>query len=505
MIKNIKFSTLLILCVLLSTSCKKWLELKPVDGKVREDYWQTQEQLKASVIGCYVAAANTTLVTDLFDWGELRADMISTTASTTAEEIQYASANILATSSLTQWNTVYAVINNCNTVIQYGPLVLQNDPTLTQAQLNAYLAEARGLRALMYFYLVKTFGEAPLQLAATSTDGSIQLLAKSSRTDILNQVVADLTFAEQNAALNYGTDPRQNKGRLTRYAMEAMQADVYLWMAGTDHPEYYTNCIAACDKIINSGNFGLIDGTKQTDWYTTLFFNGNSNESIFEIQFDAQSLNPFYAMFADPSKKRFLSAQTNMDQVYTLDPVDPVNVKDIRGDLGSVRASDNVIWKFVGTPSSSAVRATTASYAHWFVYRYADILLLKAEACAWAGRGQDALDLITTIRNRAHALPGTLQNPSVSDPEGITEYVLAERAREFAFEGKRWFDVLRCAKRDNYSHINLIAAIVGTNIAAGGKGNLIQAKYADVRSHYLPINIAELNADPNLVQNPFYQ
>src|SRR5476651_1161995 len=179
MIKNIKFSTILILCVLLSTSCKKWLELKPVDGKVREDYWQTQEQLKASVIGCYVAAANTTLVTDLFDWGELRADMISTTASTTAEEIQYASANILATSSLTQWNTVYAVINNCNTVIQYGPLVLQNDPTLTQAQLNAYLAEARGLRALMYFYLVKTFGEAPLQLAATSTDGSIQLLAKS--------------------------------------------------------------------------------------------------------------------------------------------------------------------------------------------------------------------------------------------------------------------------------------------------------------------------------------
>jgi len=506
MIKNIKFATLLVLCVLLSTSCKKYLELKPVDGKVREDYWQTQDQLKASVIGCYVTLANNTLVQNMFEWGELRTDMISTTASTSADEVQYASANILATNSLTQWNTVYTVINNCNTVIQYGPLVLQNDPTLTQAQLNAYLAEARGLRALMYFYLVRVFGEAPLQLAASSSDSNIQLLAKSSRTDILAQVVSDLTFAEQNAPLSYGTDPRQNKGRLTRYGINAIQADVYLWMAGSDHPEYYTNCITACDKVINSGSFGLIDGSKQQDWFNTVFFTGNSNESIFEIQFDAQLLNnSFYSMFGNPSAKRFVAAQTVIDQVYTQDATDPINIKDIRGDLGSVRATDNLIWKWVGTPNSSSLRAATSFYPHWFFYRYADILLLKAEASAWAGKGQDALDLINTIRNRARALPATIQTPAVNDPEGITEYVLAERAREFAFEGKRWFDVLRCGKRDNYSHINLIFGVVGTNIAAGGKGNLIQAKYADVRSHYLPINVSELAADPNLVQNPFYQ
>jgi len=505
MIKNIKFATLLVLCVLLSTSCKKWLELKPVDGKVREDYWQTQDQLKASVIGCYVALSNNTLVANLFDWGELRADMITTTPNTTTEEVQYASANILSSSSLTKWASIYTVINNCNTVIQYGPLVLQNDPTLTQVQLNAYLAEARGLRALMYFYLVRTWGEAPLILDASSSDATIQLVAKNSRTDILNQIVADLTFAAANAPTNYGTDPRQNKGRLTSYGIYAIQADVYLWMAGSDHPEYYQNCIDACNKVINSGNFGLIDGSNQNNWYTTVFFNGNSNESIFEIQYDSQLLNPFYPMFGDPSKKRFLAAQTVMDQVYTTDPVDPINVKDIRGDLGSVRSSDNLIWKFAGTSSSSVIRAVNASYAHWFFYRYADILLLKAEASAWAGKGQDALDLINTIRTRGRALAGTLQNPSVSDPEGITEYILAERQREFAFEGKRWYDVLRCAKRDNYSHINLILTVVGTNIAAGGKGNLIQSKYADTRSHYLPINISELAADPNLVQNSFYQ
>lgn len=504
MIKHIKFTTLLILCVLLSSSCKKWLELKPQDGIVREDYWQTQDQIRAAVIGSYVSLANATLVQDFFEWGELRADMITTTASTTTEEVDYASANILATNSLTKWNSVYAVINNCNTVIEFAPGVLKADKTLTQDQLNAYLAEARALRALMYFYLVRTFGEAPLQLKASSSDTKIELLPKSSREDILKQVVDDLNFADQYAPFSFGTDPRQNKGRITRYTVNAIQADVYLWMAGSDHPEYYDDCIKACDKIINSGSFGLIDGSSQTDWYNTLYFNGNSNESIFEIQFDSQLLNPFYAMFGDASKKRFTASPTVMDQVYTIDAVDPINIKDIRGDGGSVRATDNLIWKFMGTTNINTIRSTTQSYAHWFLYRYADILLLKAEALTWTNKEQDALDLVKTIRTRARALPNTEEFPDVDDPEAVTEYILRERAREFAFEGKRWFDVLRCAKRDNYAHLNLVLSIVGTN-AVSGKGDLIQAKYSDVRSHYLPINVDELTADKNLVQNPFYQ
>lgn len=502
--KKLKFITFFSLCLLLSTSCKKWLELKPQDGKVREDYWQTADQLKAAVIGCYVSLSNNVLVQNLFEWGELRADMISTTPSSTTEEVAFAQANILTTSSLTKWNTLYTVINNCNTVIKYGPNVLAKDPTLNQQQLDAYLAEAYALRALMYFDLVRTFGEAPLQLEASSSDANIQMLTKSSREDILKQVIADLAFAEQHAVTSYGADPVQNKGRITRYAVNALQADVYLWMAGSDHPEYYTNCIAACDKVINSGEFGLIDGSNQLNWYTTLFYNGNSSESIFEIQFDAQLLNPFYAMLGNPSAKRFTASPALMDNVFTTDPTDPINIKDIRGDGGSIRATDNVIWKFMGTTNINAIRTQTTSYAHWFFYRYADILLLKAEACAWANRGQDALTLINQVRTRARALPASAQSPADNDPEGITEYILAERQREFAFEGKRWFDVLRCAKRDNYAHLSLVLAVVATN-SGNSKANVILGKYADVRSHYLPINIDELTADPNLVQNPYYK
>ncbi|RKR81008.1 SusD-like starch-binding protein associating with outer membrane [Mucilaginibacter gracilis] len=274
------------------------------------------------------------------------------------------------------------------------------------------------------------------------------------------------------------------------------------WMAGSDHPEYYTQCIKACDKIINSGNFGLIDGSKQADWFNTVFFTGNSNESIFEIQFDAQLLNPFYTMFINLSGKHFLAAPRVTDVVYGNDP-NPLN-KDIRGDGGAVRATDYVIWKFAGTPGNSSLRAPGESYAHWFFYRYADILLLKAEALTFSNNTTGALALVKTVRARARAIAATEENPDPNNVQDVADYILRERRREFAFEGKRWFDVLRNAKRDKYTRIDLILNMIG-EIAPGDKVQLIVGKYSDRRSHYLPINLDELLADKNLVQNPFYQ
>jgi hypothetical protein len=79
-----------------------------------------------------------------------------------------------------------------------------------------------------------------------------------------------------------------------------------------------------------------------------------------------------------------------------------------------------------------------------------------------------------------------------------------ERAREFAFEGKRWFDILRNSKRNNYAHIQYLIDIV-TKSAPSDRQQYILNKYKDTRSHYLPINLYELQTDKNLVQNPFYQ
>lgn len=489
-----------VLLVLFSvSSCKKWLDLQPQDGITGAEFWKTKEQVQAAVVGCYAsllgsATNSRPLAEHLFLWGELRADMIASTTSTTAEETDIINVNIGDRNSIANWRTLYQTINYCNTVIDFAPAVLQRDATFTQDALNKYISEVKAIRALMYFYLVRTFGEVPLKLTATSSDQQIVPLAKSSQDSVLKQVLKDLSEAEPNAVFTYG-NAASDKGRITKFMINALQADVYLWM------ENYTACVDACNKVINSNRYGLIDGTSSNSWFSTLYGNGNSNESIFELQFDRQKLNTFHIMFYG-GRRRFQASPRVMDEMYTVDFVNPDN-KDIRADGSAVRSTDNTIWKFVGL-NNTGVRAIEESYAHWIVYRYADILLMKAEALNQLGNGQTALELVYFVRARARALVATDRNPSPSDQTEVANFILEERAREFAYEGKRWFDLLRNARRGNYQRLDLLLGVVASTVPPDRQQSAI-TKFRDKNSHYLPIYFYELQTDHLLVQNPFYR
>lgn len=496
MTKYNKYILFSLLVILLGTSCNKWLTVKPQDGLIRDDYWKTKEQFGAAVTGCYESLLNNQLVTDFFAWGEIRADMVTSTLRTPDDAVKIMQDNILADNSLTDWSAVYSTINNCNTVLQYGPDVMSKDATLSDSLQNSYLAQAHALRGLMYFYLLRTFGEVPLQLTAVSKDSEVQQLAKSSKQEVYNLIISDFKFAEQNAVHSYGSNDK-DKGLITKYAVFAMEADAYLW------EEKYDSCVIACDSIINSERYALVPGNTQENWFNTLYYTGNSTEGIFEIQFDAQALNPFYNMFTSSSNQFIASTEYLNDAIYGLDQTGLQS--DIRGNNGSYVATNGLILKFAGSRAGEdyTLRTSDESYAHWMVYRYADILLMKAEALCYLNRGQEALDLIQLVRTRGKAIDLTQQDIDPSATDDIAKYVLDERAREFSFEGKRWFDLLRYAKRDNYTGLGVLtqAAIVNA------PNNMVQTiinKYKDFNSHYLPINSDELLADKKLVQNPFY-
>ena len=492
-----KYLFCIITAAFLFSSCSKWLELKPNDGIIREDFWKTKEDIQAAINGCYGSllgdpnGSDKPLAEILFLWGELRADMLAPSLGTTNEEFDVMNVNTLSTNTIVNWRSIYRTINYCNTVLDFAPEVMESDKTLSQEQLNAFLAEAKALRAMMYFYLVRSFGEVPLKLTSTSSDEQIETRPKSTQAEVLAQVLKDLNEAETAAPATYGTGPT-DKGRITRYTINALQADVHLWM------ENYELCLTACDKVINSRRFGLIGNSAA--WFGTLYRNGNSNESIFEFQFDNQKLNSFYNMFA-VSNRRFLAANKVMDLMYSTDPQGLQ--KDIRADLASVRAEDNMIWKYVGASNQVLISAND-SYTHWFVYRFADILLMKAEALAQLNRGEEALELVYRIRTRATALPATDLLPDPTNKDEVTLFILDERAREFMFEGKRWYDVLRYAKRNNYEKLeyllDMVAQIVPSNMV-----RTAQAKLRDKNSHYFPIYEYELQTNKNLVQNPFYK
>jgi len=500
--KSIYQISLLALLMVSASSCNKYLELKPQNGIIKENFWQTKEQLQSAVIGCYYSlevnntSGSSKSPAELFYlWGELRADFIAAGPGIASGEQDIMNTNILPSNAIVNWQPIYRTINYCNFVIDFGPDVINKDKTLTQAQLNAYLGEALALRALMYFYLVRSYGDVPLKLHSTSTDEGLQQLAKSTQADVLKQIVADLKTAEGYCVPSYPT-VAADKGRINKFTVDAILADVDLWM------DNYADAITACDKVINSGKYALVPGDINS-WFTTLYANGNSNEGIFELQFDGGTPNPYFNMFSPTvSKYRFKSDPNIIDNFYTSDLINVNNV-DIRGFDVAIHAADQSIYKYVAYGPNS-LRTADVSYAHWIFYRYADVLLMKAEACAYSNRGTETLDIINQIRTRAHALPTSASSPDANDQNGLADYILAERAREFADEGKRWYDLLRIAKRNNFAKQQVLITAAAESVQPLYQ----QSAFSKLQDHnflYFPVPLNDIQLDPNLVQNPFYK
>lgn len=491
--------TCLFAVIISTAACNKWLDLKPQDGIVGDEFWQTKEQVDAAVTGIYASLLgspdnNISLAEYFFIWGESRGDMVTPGFRATSDEYDLVNLNILPTNGFSSWRVVYQSINYCNTVIDLAPAVRSLDNTFTEEHLNRALGEALTIRSLLYFYLVRTFNDVPLKLTATTSDEELEPIAKSGSDVVLNQIVSDLKKAEPFLPLTYNSNIK-DKGRATRYTLNAILADVYLWM------DKYAECAAECDKIISSSRFGLIGG--DLSLFNEIYFTGNSSESIFELQFDAQKLNPFYFMHQS-STRRWSAAPHLMEEVFGVDVINPEPIVDKRGEGTSLRASDLSIWKYIGAnDAGTSLRAPEQSYAHWIFYRYADVLLMKAEAINQLDQPLEASRLVKTIRERANALDFAMPMDSTS-VQGMEEYILQERQREFAFEGKRWYDVLRNAKRNNYQRLNYLLNMVGTSIPQERQQAAFN-KLRDKNSHYLPVYLYEMQTNKLLVQNPFYK
>jgi uncharacterized protein YkvS len=488
--KKIIYSAAVVMVLIMSSSCKKWLDTQPRDGITRQGFWKTKEDIQAAVAGCYASLLapppgvnERSLIENIFVFGEIRADMIDPGPGALNDETDIFNVNITQSNSLSRWNAFYRTINFCNTVIDNAPSVREIDPTLSVEQLNAYLSEVLTLRSLMYFYLVKSYRDVPLKLTATTKDTDLQDLPKTSAAAILTQVVNDLKKAEAGAVTTFGNTVT-DKGRVTKFTVNSVLADVYLWM------DNYEGCIQECNKVINSQRFALQSAA--SSWYFNVFFNGSSIETVFEFNNKSSVSSPLFNALGR-SPKRFLASSYLGSDVFIPDDVDPTRFYDIREEA-FYRGSDLAVVKW-GTDA--------VTFINWQVYRISDLMLMKAEALAETSRGAEALALIEEIRLKRGAVVATSQTVDPGDKDAISDYILAERAREFAFEGKRWYDLLRIAKRYNYKRLDLLLNIVAQTVNPALQQSAI-TKFRDVNSHYFPIHEAELFADPQLVQNPFY-
>jgi hypothetical protein len=478
---NIKSSGIVAFFVVIIafSSCKDWLTVAPENDLIKEKFWTKTEDVNSALAATYNAMRNASLSSLIL--GEVRADLITFSGSDFANYIKIGESNISPTNPVVNWKSYYAAINLANTLMYYDKQVFEKDKTFTKEMMDAVDAEALFIRSLAYFYLVRLWKDVPLVLEPSISDTTNLYIGKSPENVVTDQIVKDLLKAKDMAYSTQYQGSNYFYGRANKYSIMALLADVYLWK------EEYAKCIEYCDLIINSGIYDL----ESNETYFNIYFPGNSPvESIVELQYndalDNQE-NPIY-------NNLITTYGANQCALNTRNTSLILSKEDAR-NFGGKTAT----WKYSGKDALGQINRTgTERDANWNIYRYADILLLKAEACIELNRFEDANALI-----RETLLRAGMPYEDNFDKVTMRKAVLDEKGREFLLEGKRWFDLLRAAKRNKFENKQLIINMIlsGADIKQQA---VLRTKVFDTLSYYLPIAEHELIYNQNLVQSPYY-
>ncbi|MCF8391207.1 MAG: RagB/SusD family nutrient uptake outer membrane protein, partial [Bacteroidales bacterium] len=429
-----RFSIFIVLFSL--ASCQDWLSIAPEDNLIKEKFWKKTTDVEGALAATYNAFRDASLQSLIF--GELRADLAVFSGSAVSDYAKIAASNISPTNNVVDWNNYYETINLANTLMYYDDLVAEQDETFTKKIQNGIEAEALFLRSISYFYLVRLWKDVPLVLDASISDTSDIYIPKSSESVIIKQIISDLLVAKDIAYTTEFAGSDYFYGRANKYSIMALLADVYLW------DQQYQKSIDYCDSIINSGLYAL----EESDVAFSIYYPGNApHESIIEMQYndnlDNQN-NPIYNEIITVSGGTQMGLNT-LNVSLILDTEDTRNYN-----------KRTAIWKYRGKDALGQIpRSTSERDANWILYRFADVLLMKAESCIELDRFDEANLLIKETLLRA-GMPYI----DVYDKDLLRTVLLDEKGREFLLEGKRWFDILRAAKRDKFDNKEIIIRMI---------------------------------------------
>ncbi len=324
----------------------------------------------------------------------------------------------------------------------------------------------------------------------TETDDTDVYPSKMDGEELLRLVIPDLEEARKYATTDGYQTLAEIKGRATKAAIDALMADISLWLFD------YDAVISYVQRIEYNIELALMPSSR---WFE-IFYPGNSLEGIFEFQFDDRlgqenktyGLTRQYGYVYDPSQKAVEMFGKEFAREF------------YRGEGATIAEPSPesfVIWKYVGrAPDGETARTgSDQNSCNWVVYRLADVLLMKAEALSQQSRFTEALEIINGIRRRADVSPLNL-------PASTTAYedaILQERALELAFEGKRWFDLMRMGRRNDYARKSELISIIVSNVPSTQK-RILATKLTNPLGWYMPIFEDEIERNTNLVQNPYY-
>jgi len=439
------FISVLLVGVFFLASCKKNIELYPLSNVTTATFYKNTTDIQTALIGCYNGMQKPLL--EEWKMSELRSDnaIMGNPASKSVPNRDLSDLDLFIPNTSHQgiynfWINTYANIRNVNLIlnslnVNYSPSAGSmtsdtSDVLISSTDKKTLSAEAAFIRAYHYFNLVRQFGGVFLVHEPLSPFDATAM-NRVSVAEIYKLIIADLSYAIANgASLKYASIPATSLGRVNSWTAKAMLAKVYLTL------NRKSDAIPLLNDVIANSGYGLVAT------YSDVFSISNemNKEILFAIRYKAGGIglgSPFPNAFApelsgtaviigDGSGFNTPSADLNLGYAAT----------DLRkgisiGEYGSTKV-------LYPKKMISPVSIVNDAENDWIVMRYADVLLMLAEA---QGNSAASLSLINQTRRRAgltDLLPAAVNTVALFEKELTTE-----RKFEFAFENIRWYDMLR--------------------------------------------------------------
>jgi hypothetical protein len=519
-----KILIIIIVSGLIASSCTKTLlDTTPDDRYVQDNFWTSEEAATAALSGAYSVLASAGLyggdATPLFEeTATPNAYCYGNTSSwnSIAEGLQSASTGGIITG---RWGDSYGGIGRCNTFLVNVDKVDMSEDLKIRMK-----GEARFLRALYYFNLENYWGDVPLVL--DPPDPAAQdTLSRTPREQVVQQMLKDLDSAAAVLPLHYGSS---DLGRATKGAALALKAKILLFEASPlfNPANDMNRWKIAADTLKAFMDMASTLGYDLYPDYRGLFLpeNENNKEVIFDVQFiyplQGNSFDLICRQYNSNAPLLGLAEAYQMknglpitDPLSGYDPGTPYLNRDPRLYATIVYPGDKYMGTTV-TPSRFAITGygvekysvyTEAkppadladlkagqSYTNYNVLRYADILLMYAEAQnEYAGPDETVYGAINEVRERA-GMPDIVAGLSKDD---MREAIRQERRVEFACEGYYYNDIRRWKTAEN---------VMNATIYTWDNTPIETRQFDPAKDYWWPIPQTELDLDPNLEQNNGY-
>jgi hypothetical protein len=467
-----------------TVSCSDYLDTEPITDRpveVSETPYtkasEAEDLMKTMYVGPGFGHSNYWQL-DYFANGSMQTDEAYVSGDN-QDNRQQAEYRILSTNGNVKrnWEAIYELINNCNKVLNFVDGI--KDPALTAERKAEMKAEAAIVRALYYFHAVQLWGDVPLvtkSVTSVTSENFDEVYsqiypARKTKEEVYSFIISDL-----EGALAAAPNASVSKYRATKGVAHALLAKVYATKPNPD----YNKVIQHVDQL--AGNYSLLPDYNQ-------LFDGNHNanvESILEINSDASNIWWWgTGMFIGDGWQRFNLPTHDLVNAFDAQNDNIRKTNSIKFDIG---VSD-AYWTDKNNYPFAYKQRIQDGTQHIYILRYADLLLLKAEAKVKLGDFTGAAALVNQVRGRVSLNPITI----TSETDGINK-ILKERLLELAFEGQRWFDLKRTGK-----------ALEVIKARTDGKGNKLGYVNNLTEQRLLwPVPQSQLDKNPNLTQNPGY-